>query len=130
MGLLLLLRIKLVIEGETDIVVEERGAALDAGGGGDIAVVAGIAVEEVFGIENKAGLVLQELVADAGIAQESVGVHRVGHVAAVDEEVGNELKFPSLQFVAKGECGPVVVDVLPWLLSFLLFCTIISISPY
>ena len=95
--------------------VQERGAALGARGGCDVAVVVGVAVEEVFGIEDKAGLVLQELVADAGIAQESVGVHRVGHVAAVDEEVGNELKFPSLQFVAKGECSPVVVDVLPWL---------------
>ncbi len=73
--MLFLLSIKLVIEREGHVMVEERGAALGAGGGGDIAVVAGIAVEEVFGIEDKAGLVLQELVADAGIANEAIGIH-------------------------------------------------------
>ena len=68
--------------------VEERGAALGARGCCYIAVVVGGAVEEILRIENEAGLVLQELVADASITQKTVGVHCVGHVASVEEEVG------------------------------------------
>ena len=74
MGLFLLC-VKLIVKGEGHVMVQERGTALSARSCGDIAVVIGLTVEEVFGIEDEACLVLQELVADTGIEQETIGIH-------------------------------------------------------
>ena len=52
MGLLLFLCIKLIVEREGHVMVQERGAALGARGCRDIAVVVGGAVEEVLRIES------------------------------------------------------------------------------
>ena len=92
--------------------VEERGTALGARCCRYVAVVAGVAVEEVVGVKREAGLVLQELVADAGVQQEAVGVHGIGDVASVDLEDGQDGEVPRLQLVSGCEFRTVVIDVL------------------
>ena len=88
------LRIKLVIEREGYIVMQETGTTLDTCRCRDAAAITRIAVKGIVDVETNPGLVLEEFVINAGIQQKTIGIHQVSHVTTIQQERGKERESP------------------------------------